>query len=109
MNTVACLFFYQQNVLTEGDYLFKRPMGHIAHLRNSANHISPFCKMKDPNLLEVKSPSHKDALCQVCWNWPSGSWAEDENVKCLQTNGEQDRRMKDNRRSEKLELSAQMN
>ena len=40
-------------------------------------------------------PSPKDALCQVCWNWPSGFWAEDENVKCLQTDGEQDRRITD--------------
>ena len=56
----------------------------------------------DFHLNKVKFPSPKDALCQVCWNWPSGTWAEDENVKCLQTNGEQDRRMTDNRRSEKL-------
>ena len=47
-------------------------------------------------------PSPKDALCQVCWNWPSGFWAEDENVKCLQTDGGQDRRMTDNGRSEIL-------
>ena len=29
---------------------------------------------------KFESPSQKDALCQICWNWPSGSGEEDENV-----------------------------
>ena len=33
--------------------------------------------------------SHKKALYQFGWNWPSGSWEEDETVKSWQT----DRRM----------------
>ena len=45
-----------------------------------------------------KSPSPKDALCQVWLNLADGSGEEDENVKGLQT----ERRTTDNSRSEKL-------
>ena len=36
--------------------------------------------MNGPYLLNINFPPHKDGLCQVCLNYPSGSWEEDE--KC---------------------------
>ena len=52
----------------------------------------------DLQLNELKSPKTKDALCQVCWNWPSGS-GEDENVKSLQMDRQ---KTMDNRWSENV-------
>ena len=52
---------------------------------------------------KLESPIPKDALYQVCWNWPSGSWEEDENVKSLQTDG----RQTTGDQKSSLELSAQ--
>ena len=49
------------------------------------------------------NPLYPKMLCvNFGWNWPSGSWEEDENVKSLLTNIRTDGRTTDNRRSEKL-------
>ena len=63
---------------------FKRPMGHIAHLRNNSNGqslflyralikrekwLSPFWELKVLIFLKVESPLPKDALCQVWLKW----------------------------------------
>ena len=54
-------------------------------------------------ILTNLNPNHPRMLCSKCdWNWPSGSWEEDENVKSLQTDGQTEGRTTDNRRSEKL-------
>ena len=65
--------------------------------------ISPL-KRVGPFIWTNLNPHHTRMLCaKFGWNWPSGSWEEDENVKSLQTEGQTDRRtMTDNRRSEKL-------
>ena len=63
---------------------FKRPMGHIAHLRNNSNGqslflyralikrekwLSPFWELKVLIFFKVESPLPKDALCQVWLKW----------------------------------------
>ena len=63
---------------------FKRPMGHIAHLRNNSNGqslflyralikrekwLSPFRELKVLIFFKVESPLPKDALCQVWLKW----------------------------------------
>ena len=60
--------------------------------------ISPL-KMAGPFIWTNLNPLHPRMLCaKFGWNWHSGSWEEDENVKSLQT----DRRRTDDRWSEKL-------
>ena len=49
------------------------------------------------------NPLHQRMPCaNFGWNWPSGSGGEDENVKILQTDGQTDIQMTDERRSKKL-------
>ena len=40
-------------------------------------------------LNKLESPSPKDVYAKFVQNWPSGSWEEDENMKCLKTDGQQ--------------------
>ena len=59
--------------------------------------ISPW-KLKGPFIWTNLNPLHMRMLCAIIdWNWPSGSWKEDENVNSLQTDGG----TTDNRQSEK--------
>ena len=73
----------------------KRPIGHIAHLRNSSNQKTQICAwydytislMKEKRhyhlfenwmvlLLKAKTQSSKEACGKFGWNWPSGSGDE---------------------------------
>ena len=68
--------------------------------------ISPSKRM-GPFIWKNLNPLHPRMLCaKFGWNWSSGSWEEDENVKSLQTDGQTDRRTDnqttDDRWSEKL-------
>ena len=56
-----------------------------------------------PFIWKNLKPQHPRMLCaKFGYNWPCGSWEEDENVKSLQTDGQTDGRTTDNRRSEKF-------
>ena len=70
-------------------------------LRSSNARNYPF--RAETGTFHFSSKHHPRMLCaKFGWNWPSGSWEEDENGKSLQTGGQTDRRTTDDRRSEKL-------
>ena len=69
----------------------------------------PLEKIEPLHLNKLESQSPKDALCKFGWNWPSGSWEEDENEKSLQTDGQTDRRTDDGQQAiRKAHLSFQL-
>ena len=95
--------------------MFKRPMGHIAHLRKQLKSINTYDyhnvnkKKKKPIIYFMRiewffiwtnlNPLHPRVLCtKFGWNWPSGSGEEDEDVK----SSRQRRRTMDKFWSEKL-------
>ena len=72
--------------------------------------ISPW-KRAGPFIWTNLNPLHPRMLCaKFCWNWPSSSGEEDENVKSLQTDRQTDRRQTDDGRQviRKAHLSFQL-
>ena len=61
------------------------------------------------HLNKLETPSPKDALCLIGWNWSCGSGEEDENMKSLQTDGQTDKQTDDGRQViRKAHLSFQL-
>ena len=55
--------------------------------------ISPLKKIMSFIYINLNLLYQRMLCAKFGWNWPSGSWEKDENVKGLQTDGQMDRQM----------------